>query len=271
MFSQHRDGEKRIVTLTTDFGLKDAYVAVMKGVILSIAPTANIVDITHMIAPQDIFEAALVVKGFYSYFPAASIHLVVVDPGVGSTRSPLVVITQKHLFVGPDNGVFTFVYDDPHLESVRIIENEEFLLPSISNTFHGRDVFAPVVGYLASGVPVDKLGRESSHYTRIDFPKVERLNDRLIGEIVYFDTFGNAITNIEKELLLQFLHDNDFYILVGDNMVKRVVASYTQGDQEELCGIFGSYDLLELSVKGENAKEMFGLKIGNRVDVYLKN
>jgi S-adenosylmethionine hydrolase len=192
--------DRPVITLTTDFGYDDPFAGAMKGVILKINPHAEIVDITHGIRPHDIREAAFVIGTNYRYFPEDTIHVVVVDPGVGSQRRPIMVLTDHHYFIGPDNGVFTHIYNTPHdiFEVVHITAGHYFL-SSHSPTFQGRDVFAPVAAYLSRGVGMLKFGDPITDYQKIDLP-VPFVDPRgvLQGEVIHIDRFGNALTNITR-------------------------------------------------------------------------
>ncbi len=196
-----------IITLTTDFGLDDIYVGIMKGVILSINPACTIVDITHAVTPRDIAAGAFALESSCPYFPAGAIHMAIVDPGVGSGRRALVVETERSLFVGPDNGIFSFALSAPGLKAVYALTSTDYFLPDMSATFHGRDIFAPVAAHLSKGVQPEHMGR------RIDDPvilpqavPVMRGAGILEGCIVHIDRFGNLITNISRVMLQGFFH-----------------------------------------------------------------
>ncbi|GMT42130.1 MAG: hypothetical protein IEMM0002_0541 [bacterium] len=188
------------VTLTTDFGLGDPTVAIMKGVMLSIKPDLKIIDVTHEIPPQDITRAALCISRFRDYFPEGAIHVAVVDPGVGSNRDAVIVKTGRYFYIGPNNGLFSVL--DSDVEKIVKIENPDYLMASISVTFHGRDIFAPVAAHLASKVPMEEFGNSVEKLEKIDLPyPVLNNSGELLGEITYFDNFGNAFTSITDEHL----------------------------------------------------------------------
>ncbi len=239
----------RIITITTDFGLSDHYVGSMKGVILDINPKCNIVDITHEIPQYDIFKASIVIRNFYKFFPKDSIHLVVVDPGVGSERKPIAVRSNHGIFVGPDNGVFSYVIEAS--SNVFEITNKEFMLEDISTTFHGRDIFAPTAAHLSLGVDIGAFGSEISSPELIDFKKPEILDSKIIGEVIYEDSFGNLITNISAELMVGISQ-----IIIDGHTIDTVATSYNDVPAGNLLAIIGSSGYLEISVNQGSASEL---------------
>lgn len=258
----------RIITLTTDFGTRDGYVGVMKGVILRINPQVQLVDLTHEIAPQDIWEAAFVLAASYRYFPPGTVHLVVVDPGVGGERKPIVVEAGDWLFVGPDNGVFGLVYRQERAHRVVEIANPRFLLPELSHTFHGRDLFAPVAGHLSLGVDIAQFGPELKGYQQIDFPEPRVGGKRIEAEIIHVDRFGNLITNLSLEFLGK-LEGRVLKIVAGDWMISGLSRSYAEVKPGELLAIFDSSDLLEIAENLGNAKKRLGLDRGDTIEVII--
>ncbi len=187
-----------IVTLLTDFGLEDEYVGVMKGVILSIAPQVRLVDLTHSVPPQDVRRAALILMNAAPYFPPDTVHLAVVDPGVGTERRPIAVRTGRGTFVGPDNGLFSFVLAEMETWTAVELREPAYRLPLVSTTFHGRDIFAPAAAHLASGVPVEALGPVVNNLATLPLPRLEIGESSLEGEILYADRFGNLVTSIGR-------------------------------------------------------------------------
>src|SRR6266513_2460018 len=186
-----------IVTLTTDFGLNDHFVGTMKGVILKIVPNAEIVDICHSVQAFDILDGALALAQAYFYFPPRTVHLVIVDPGVGSARRPIVASSEEYNFVAPDNGVLSLMYAREERLSVRHITSDHYFLQPLSNTFHGRDIFAPVAAYLAKGVVDEKFGEEITDFVRFNAPKPKAVDaNTLRGVVLKVDRFGNLVTNI---------------------------------------------------------------------------
>jgi S-adenosylmethionine hydrolase len=226
-----------IITILTDFGLKDPYVGVMKGVILSINPEARIVDITHEIEPQDVREACFLVPEYYPYFPRGTVHLCVVDPTVGSRRRPLVVVADNHFFVGPDNGLFSLIGDGR--AEAYTIENRDYMLPAISPTFHGRDVFAPVAAHLSCGLDPSLLGRRIEDPVRLTdlFPR--KGGDDMVGSVVRFDRFGNAISNISAEDLRAFTGSTRYVIEIAGLSFTSLVGGYYEADFTCLIGSSG--------------------------------
>jgi S-adenosyl-L-methionine hydrolase (adenosine-forming) len=222
---QSRKGRNlQIITLLTDFGLKDPYVGIMKGVILSINPEAAIVDITHNVSPQDIREGAFLMKEYYPYFKSGTIHLAVIDPTVGGKRRPITFSKDEHFFVGPDNGMFSHIIDAN--TEIYEIKNRDFMLKHISSTFHGRDIFAPTAAYLASGMHPSAFGPKVKNpvYLTDIFPDI--INGVLTGEVVMFDRFGNAITNIDFEIFSDFTNKNSFKIRIGNINFSSLNKSY---------------------------------------------
>jgi S-adenosylmethionine hydrolase len=264
----------RIITLTTDFGLADSYVGTMKGVILSIAPDARLVDITHNISPQDIHQAAYIVQTFYAYFPPGTIHLIVVDPGVGSERRAIAFSTPEAIFVAPDNGVLTYVWRDARArwgpEACEVVELTErrFWLHRISRTFHGRDIFAPVAAHLASGVPLAALGPRLPALAEaaLEQPTHGR-NGELIGRIIHVDHFGNCITNITPQHLAQAGLGPDLTVEIIDQRIPGLKQTYAEGPVGALIALIGSSDRLELAVRNGSAAQTLGVGIGDIVRV----
>src|SRR5574337_962474 len=194
-----RDFMSSIVTLTSDFGVRDSFAAGVKGVILKTNPQAQIVDISNDIAPQDIWEAAFTLSGAYRYFPKGTIHLAVVDPGVGSGRRPIIAVTESYYFIGPDNGLFSLVYQEAERLRVQHITASHYFLPNPGPTFHGRDVFAPVAGWLSKGIPSGNFGDEITDYVKLNIPASKTTGNIIDGHVVHIDRFGNIITNIMYE------------------------------------------------------------------------
>ena len=192
--------DRPFITLTTDFGSKDPFVGIMKGVIVSINPSVKIIDITHNISPQSILEAAYTLEMSYASFPHKTIHVAVVDPGVGSARRPLLVATDYHYFIGPDNGVFSRIYRLTESLTVIHITAEHYFLPQRSSTFHGRDIFAPVAAWMSKGIDIERFGDPITDYVILQEPAlISSSNNVVEGEVVYIDRFGNLMTNIPGE------------------------------------------------------------------------
>jgi S-adenosylmethionine hydrolase len=250
----------KTITLLTDFGTKDPYVGIIKGVILSTNPDVRIVDITHEVDPQDVREGAFLVEEYYRYFEKGTIHVAVVDPMVGSDRKPIVFSKDGYFFIGPDNGLFTLLYD----EATRIfaIENKRYMRKEVSSTFHGRDIFAPAAAYLASGVHPSMLGSVVQDPVRLPdlLPTVK--DNVLHGEVVRFDWFGNAITNIAQTMLDDFVKGRLFAVHLHDTSFSALRKSYYES---EITCLIGSAGYLEFGLFMGNLREKMGLKKGDPV------
>ncbi len=257
-----------IITLTTDFGYKDPLSGVMKGVILNINPYAKIVDLTHGISKYDVREAALTIGASYSQFPSRTIHIVVTDPGVGSARRPIMVITEAYYFIGPDNGVFSAIYESENCEIVHLTADHYFLR-KVSSTFHGRDIFAPVAAWLSKGILSSKFGDVITDFVRFGI-SVPSLPSRttMEGEVILIDHFGNAITNIRASDLERMRgQENSALRIVIKGVEVAVKDYYGQAEDKGLYGVIGSMDFLELFVNMGNASEQFNIKVGDSVGV----
>ena len=270
-----------VITLTTDFGLDDPFVGIMKGVILNIVPDAQIVDITHNVEPQNIAQAALILNATYPWFPRKTVHVVVVDPGVGGTtkassmkkggpgpviRRAMVVQSKFQTFVGPDNGVLTpALYSDSKAYE---ITNKKYTLANVSNTFHGRDVFAPCAGWIASGIAHSKMGPRVLKPVLIDFPQPQLKGTTLKGEIVYSDRFGNLITNISAELINEtFLSSDTIKIQVGKQRIEGFVTGYYQMKSGQPGAIINSWNQLEIFYREDSAQKKLKARVGQSVSL----
>lgn len=259
-----------IITLTTDFGYKDPLSGIMKGVILGINPAANIVDLTHGVSSYDVREAALTIGSSYMQFPSRTIHVVVTDPGVGSERRPIMVVTEGYYFIGPDNGVFSVIYESENCEVLHITADHYFMR-KVSSTFHGRDIFAPVAAWLSKGISSSKFGELIRDYVRLKIP-VPSVPSRttMEGEVILIDHFGNAITNIRASDLdrMRELASGDLRIVIKGVEVP-LKDYYSQAEGGGLCGIIGSMDYLELFVNRGSASRDFSIKVGDTIGVIL--
>ena len=264
--------QRLIITLTTDLGYRDPFAGIMKGVILNINPTVNIVDITHGISPQNIMQAAFAVEASFKYFPHKSINIAIVDPGVGSVRRPIIVATDYHYFVGPDNGIFTRLYAIAESLQVIHVTAEHYFLPSRSSTFHGRDVFAPVAGWLSKGVDILNFGEPITDFVKIPVPVPVSPSPNIIeGEIVYIDYFGNLTTNIhhmEMDKLVFNNADKERKVLIKGNEAP-LKNFYSEAKDKGLYSLINSFGYLELFVNSGNAASEFGLTVGDKVGVVL--
>lgn len=260
-----------IISITTDFGTKDGFVGVMKGVILGIAPDAKIVDISHEIGAQNVREAAVVLARQVFYFPEGSIHIVVVDPGVGTQRRPIAAQIGPQLFVGPDNGVFTLLYERAEEQGwpVKVVhtDNPAYWLDTISKVFHGRDIFSPVGAHLASGVPLEKLGRVIDDPKRIEIPKPQPSETGIVGEVNHIDRFGNVISNIHRK----DMHAKQAAkVRVKDTKVVGMVNTFGDRPQGDLIALYSSNDYVTLSEVNGNAAARIGAQVADRFEIEFK-
>jgi S-adenosylmethionine hydrolase len=268
-----------VITLTTDFGLDDPYVGIMKGVILNIVPDAQIIDITHNIEPQNITQAALILNVAYPWFPRKTVHVVVVDPGVGGgfltpekntggpglvIRRPMLVQSKFQTFIGPDNGVLTPVLQ-PDSRAYEIT-NKKYFLKNVSNTFHGRDVFAPCAGWVASGIQQSKVGPRVLKPVRHDFPQPQLIEAALHGEIIHIDHFGNLTTNIPEELIHEtFISSDRIEIQVGKHRINGLVTGYYQMKTGQPGAVINSWNYLEIFCREYSAKKKLKARTGQSV------
>jgi S-adenosyl-L-methionine hydrolase (adenosine-forming) len=257
----------RILTLLTDFGTRDAYVASMKGVILGINPDLRTIDITHEVPPQDVMEAAFVLKEALPFFPEDAIHLCVVDPGVGTARRPVAVRAGQRIFIGPDNGLFPLALGDAVDEAV-VLDNPEYWRQGTpSNTFHGRDIFAPVAAYLSTGVSLQQVGSPVTALTPMHWalPIVDDKGIR--GWVIHIDRFGNCITNIDRSILDQFGAPSRVKCFAGNTILTVVSSTYGDVEPGEPLLLLSSGDYLEVAVNGGNAAELLGIRKGAAVNL----
>jgi S-adenosylmethionine hydrolase len=261
-----------IITLTTDFGSNDHFVGTMKGVILDIAPDAEIIDICHSVQAFDVLDGALTVSQAYSYFPTRTVHVVVIDPGVGTARRPILASSDKHHFVAPDNGVLSMVYAKESRMHVRHITSEHYFLQPMSNTFHARDIFAPVAAYLAKDVDTLKFGDEIEDYVRFTAPKPKAVDaTRLRGVVLKVDRFGNLITNITPSdaPMLFGAGAEGFKIVVGSKEITEIHNAYAEGAPGQVFGILGSMGYLEIAANRAAATQLTGVGKGGEVSILL--
>jgi S-adenosylmethionine hydrolase len=262
-----------IITLTTDFGLNDHFVGTMKGVILEIAPETQIVDISHAVQPFDILDGALTISHAYSYFPAGTVHMVIVDPGVGTARRPILLAGDRYQFVAPDNGVLSLICDREPGFSVRHITAEHYFLQPRSNTFHGRDIFSPVAAYLARGTDPDRFGKEIADYVRFAAPRPKPVDERTLrGVVLKVDRFGNLITNITPQDAPQLFAatPSPFRIVIGNKaQATRICTSYADGSPGEVFGVLGSMGYLEVATNRGSAHQLMSAGKGSEVNVVM--
>ncbi len=256
------------ITLTTDFGTSDHFVGTMKGVILGIAPRARIVDITHEIAPHALSEAAFVIAQAWRYFPKGTIHVVVVDPGVGSARRPILCEADGHFFIAPDNGVLSMIYDAAR-HKVRVISNQQVFLKRVSNTFHGRDVFAPAAAHLAKGVAPAQFGKLIHDPVRNFLPKPARLSPhKWCGVVLKADRFGNLITNFHIDEFPD-LTQRPVELRAGLERITRLAETYAETTIGELFAIVGSSGYIEVVVNQGSAAKLLGVGSGSPVELEI--
>jgi len=257
-----------IITLTTDFGLKDHYVGAMKGVMLSVNENARPVDITHCVDSHDICAASFVIGNSYRYFPEKTVHLVVVDPGVGSERKPLAVLADGHFFVGPDNGVFSSVIRSCEDFSAREIKNLDYCLKEISSTFHGRDIFAPAAAHLSLGVPFSEIGPQVHDPEILPRDGYSVSGNEIRGTVVYTDKFGNLVTSIPTEAVGSRA---GALVTVGGKRIAGISESYSSAEPGEILAVGGSCGYIEISVNQGRAYDAFGEEPPEIIIVEEKN
>jgi S-adenosyl-L-methionine hydrolase (adenosine-forming) len=262
------------ITLLSDFGLRDHFVGSMKGVIYSINPQVNIVDISHEVGSQDIVEAAFLIRACYSYFPAATIHVVVVDPSVGSTRKALIMSTENYFFVAPDNGVLSLVYEVEPPTAVVEISAEHYILPQVSKTFHGRDIFAPAAAWLSRGTDIVNFGEPVEHYVRLSLPKSKLIAEgQWKGMVLHVDRFGNLITNFSQGDYLAALEKSPgakFSVSIGNREIEGLKQYFAEAQKGELIALFGSTNFLEIAQNQGSAAKTLGLNRGAEITVLLR-
>ncbi|MBN2599958.1 MAG: SAM-dependent chlorinase/fluorinase [Candidatus Thermoplasmatota archaeon] len=251
----------RRITLLSDFGTKEGYVAQMKGVISSITD-ARVIDISHEVSAQNVREGAFVLWTTAPFFPVGTVHVAVVDPGVGTERKGLVITTKKQVLVGPDNGI---LLPTAHLLGefvVYEITNPKYMIHPLSRTFHGRDIFAPVAAYIARGVPFGEIGTRTTHFVDLQFPLAEHRGDRIVGKVLYVDRFGNLITNIPQDILPADIEGKQITVVSGERRWEQVrfVPSYGYASPGDLLVTVGSNHFLELSINQGNAAQVLGMQ-----------
>jgi S-adenosyl-L-methionine hydrolase (adenosine-forming) len=258
-----------LITLLTDFGSKDNYVGVMKGVILSLCPNARLVDVAHHVPPQDVASAAFLLDRTYGYFPQGTLHLAVVDPGVGTKRRGMVLEISGHTFVTPDNGLLTHILatnGDPNMNTYSI-ENDSLFLSHCSNTFHGRDVFAPVVARLAAGMAPESVGPRIENPVRFSIPQLKKTSHTLEGRIVYVDHFGNLVSNIPAKDVEVLAEEGEITITLGDTEIKSLSQSYEAANNGGVLAIIDGFNRLEVSIRNGNAAKILNQGIGSMIRV----
>lgn len=253
-----------LVTLTTDFGTTDPFAGIMKGVIAGRAPNARVIDVTHGIPAQDVLAGALVLRQAVPYFPPGTIHVAVVDPGVGGPRWPLCVETTRALFVGPDNGLLSLAAPKPEVLRIVHLTETRFFLPAPSATFHGRDVFAPVAAALATGTSPAALGVEAQNMVRLALPAPAVEAHRVQGQVIYVDGFGNLVTNVPGELV-EGMGRGELALRIRDVQVRGISTSYSAVAPGDPVAVVGSWGLVEVAVREGSARARLGVDVGEAV------
>ncbi len=259
-----------LITLTTDFGTRDWFVGTMKGVILGIAPQARIVDLTHGIPPGDVRAGAFALLASCRFFSKGTVHVAVVDPGVGSARRAIAVQTRNFHLVGRDNGVLSWVLAQEQIIGIRELRNDSWFNRPVSRTFHGRDVFAPVAAHLGLGVPLAEFGPALTEIARLAWPEVSRAGEHLLGEIIYVDHFGNAVTNIAASALEILGRNAGFEVLREEDLLCAVESCYWAVPVGKPVAVVGSSGFLEIAINGGNAADALQLPAGTRISVSLR-
>jgi S-adenosyl-L-methionine hydrolase (adenosine-forming) len=258
-----------IVTLTTDFGTSDHLVGAMKGVILNINPAARIVDINHSVVPFDILDGALSIASAYKYFPSRTIHVIIVDPGVGTDRRPIMVSGEKQFFVAPDNGVLSMIYEREAC-TVRHITAEHYFLNPVSPTFHGRDIFAPAAGWLSKAFQTEAFGEVVTDFVRFTLPKAKTNGKSVKGVVLRVDTFGNLMTNLSAEdIPIGALDGGPIKLAVNGKQVPNFARTFASGNQGEPIAVLGSAGYVEIAVNRGNAARTLGVNRGAEVTLDL--
>ena len=258
-----------VITLTTDFGLQDYYVSAMKAIIMGIAPDARIVDVSHDIPSQDIMAGSWVLKNSAMLFPKNSVHCVVVDPGVGTERNPIALRIEDQLFVGPDNGIFSLLTEGKDFEAVRLT-NKKYWGQKSSNTFHGRDIFAPVAAHLSTGVDLQELGDPVDELVNYRWAVPIADKDGVQGWVIHIDKFGNLVTNVSEELINEAIDGRSIKIYVGNTILDEIVTTFGSVAEGEPAAFIGSSGMLEIGINKGNAKEMLGVQKGAQISLVLQ-
>ena len=256
-----------VIALLTDFGNRDHYAGTVKGVILGICPDASCVDITHEVPPHDVLAGALELAASYRFFPSGTVFLVVVDPGVGSTRRPIAAEAGAYRFVAPDNGVLTLVFNEIAPRLVVELTEPRYARPTVSRTFEGRDRFGPAAAWLAKGIELGALGRPIASWHRLAVPNPVATDSGIVAEVLRVDRFGNLVTNLDRPSFDHFAEGGPFEIVAGAQAIRTVIGTYADAAPGAVCALFGSSDHLEIAVNGGSAAERLALGRGARIVV----
>jgi len=259
----------RVITLTTDFGLQDHYVSAMKAVMLGIAPEARFIDISHDIPPQDIMAGAWVIRNAALLFPPNTVHLVVVDPGVGTDRNAVILKVWDQYLVGPDNGIFSLFFDEFNYDAYRL-NNKKFWREDTSDTFHGRDIFAPVAAHLSKGVDPEEMGEPIKDLVTYRWAVPIADKDGIQGWIVHIDRFGNLVSNIPESLYQEVIGKKKAKIYVGTSILEKTSKTFGDVEEGEAVAFTGSSGMIEIGINKGNAAQMLGVQKGAQVTVVLQ-
>jgi len=259
-----------IITLITDFGLRDPYVAMMKGVILSINPSARLIDISHQIRVGSILQGASIIRETFPFFPSGTVHIAVIDPGVGSDRRSIAIKSENQFFVGPDNGLFWPAINDKKGVKIIHLTESRYFLEHVTYTFHGREVFAPVAAYLSLGIDVEKMGPIVKDPVQLNLPKPKKREGTLYGQVIRMDNFGNLITNIHHTELEAFLESSQPIIEVGNLFIKNLSQIYSDASEGEPLALINSSNFLEIAVNLGRASEYLGMDSGEIIGTQVK-
>lgn len=260
---------RNIITLTTDFGLQDYYVSAMKAVMIGIAPDVRLVDISHDIPSQDIMAGSWVLRNSAMLFPEGTVHTVVVDPGVGTDRKPIALRIEDQLFVGPDNGIFSLLTEEKDFKAVRLT-NKSYWNKELTNTFHGRDIFAPVAAHLSAGVKLEQLGEPIDELVTYRWAVPIADKDGLQGWVIHIDKFGNLVTNLSASLIKEVIKDKAVKIYVGNTILDEIVTTFGSVPEGEPAAFIGSSGMLEVGINKGNAEEMLGVQKGAQISLVLQ-
>lgn len=255
-----------LISLLTDFGTQDGFVGIMKGVILGINPSVSIVDLSHDVPPQDILTGALILRSALAFFPPGTIHVAVVDPGVGSARRAIIVEIAASFLVSPDNGLLSLAAPAESVRRVIHLTNSRYFLPHVSQTFHGRDIFAPVAAHLSHGIPLEDFGPAGTTMERLALPVVECLPHKLTGSVIALDRFGNVVTNITAVDLLPFPKER-LSVSIGPVRIHGLVSTYASAPVNAVTALLNSWGLLEIAVRNGSAAQQLGVQRGSAVVV----
>lgn len=260
----------KIVALITDFGYKSPFVGIMKGVIKTTAPESEIIDITHNISEYSIQEAAFVLAHSYSYFPKNTVFVTVVDPGVGSNRKIVLLKTEKYYFIAPDNGILSWTIKKEKVKKIISVTNNKYFFQPVSNTFHGRDIFAPIAGHIINGIDINNFGPEISKIYKISFPEIIKINNVFQGQVLYIDKFGNVITNFTEDKFRQVLKNGLFELRIKNKKLDRIQTSYSGIEPSKPCLIWGSFGYLEIALREDSIARLYRINVEDKIIIRMK-